>query len=168
MALLTCLLDPQKLPEHKKRIDILSPITGKTENLDSSNEASFKHRMFGEGALITPSGYYVTAPFDGVIEDIPYTANRIRLRDKHGLRIQIQCGFGSYKLYGNGFKTSIKKGQRVVKGDVLLEFDIRKLKRLLEDPRFAVTLLNSDKTKGLLFSSKQVTANEDTLFSIIL
>lgn len=168
MPLLSCLLDPQKLPVHKKRIDMLSPISGKAESLDLSNDASYKHRMFGEGAIITPSGYHVTAPFDGTIEDIPHTANQIRLRDKHGLRIQIQCGFGSHKLYGNGFKTSIIKGQKVIKGDVLLEFDIRKLKRLLEDARFAVTLLNSDKTKGIILNNKQVMANEDVLFSIMI
>lgn len=168
MPLFACLLDSEKLPTHKKQFDILSPVSGKVEKLDATNELSFKHRMFGEGALVAPTGFYVKAPFDCIIENSTTTANRIRIKDKNGLRLQIQCGFGSHKLYGNGYKSAVKTGQKVSKGDVLVQFDLTKLKRLLDDTRFAITLLNSDKTKGLILNEKKVTAAEDVLFSVIV
>lgn len=166
MALFSCLLDPANLPEHRKRIDILSPVTGITANLDESGEPAFQQRLFGEGALVSVSGFHVMAPFECIVEALPACANRIRLKDKHGLRMQIQCGMQSHTMSGVGFKRQVKLGQKVRAGEVLIEFDLRKIKLAVEDPRFAITILNSEKTKGILLESKKVRTNEDILFSV--
>ena len=168
MSLFSRLLDPSNLPKHSTRIDVVSPITGVVSRLDDSSSTAYQHRIFGEGALVQVSGFHVKAPFDCVIEEATQTANRLRLRDKHGLRLQIQCGVDSHQLYGEGFKRWVKRGQKVKAGQILIEFDLRKLKLSLADSRFAVTVLNSDKTKGILLESKNVTADEDILFSVLV
>ncbi|GAA0859412.1 hypothetical protein GCM10009114_32790 [Aliiglaciecola litoralis] len=114
------------------------------------------------------SGFHVIAPFDCIVEALPSTVSRIRIKDRHGLRMQIQCGVQSQTLYGAGFKGHVKVGQKVLAGQVLIEFDLRKIKHAMEDPRFTVTILNSDKTKGILLEPKKVTANEDILFSVFI
>ena len=44
-----------------------------------------------------------------------------------------------------------------------MDFDLRKLKLALDDTTFYVTLLNSDKVKGLIVNRRKVTACEDII-----
>ncbi|GAB5378706.1 MAG: hypothetical protein Alis3KO_03600 [Aliiglaciecola sp.] len=168
MSLLSCLLDGDNIPPHKKKIDVLSPVSGNVQPLDAFSNLTLSQRIFGEGAAIEVSGFQVVAPFDCVVTEFPMTAAHIRLRDKHGLRLHIQCGVNAHRLYGEGFKRKVKVAQKVKQGQVLLEFDGRKLRQSLDDPKFAVTLLNSDKVQGILLNQRKVTALEDVLFSVIV
>lgn len=168
MGLFSCLLDGDNLPHHKRKIDVLAPVSGKVSVLDDINNLALSQRMFGEGAAIDVAGYQVFAPFDAVVIDFPMTAAHIRLQDKRGLKLQIQCGVNAHRLYGDGFKRKVKVAQKVKQGDLLFEFDSRKLKHALEEPKFTVTLLNSDKVQGLVLNRRKVTAMEDILFSVII
>lgn len=168
MTLFSCLLAENELPDHKHQIDIITPVSGNVTTLNELPNLLFSQRMFGEGASISVSGYQVIAPFDGKITELGATAHRIRIKHKNGLHLQIQCGIGSEKLLGEGFKRKVKEGQMVSQGDVLLEFDIRKMKLTLDCTQFAVTILNSDKTKGVILKPRRVTAGEDILMSVLI
>ncbi|GAC14127.1 PTS sugar transporter subunit IIA [Aliiglaciecola lipolytica] len=167
MQLFSGLVDDQKPPEYKRKIDVLSPVSGAVDILDSAGNKLFQQRLFGEGAKITPVGYQIVAPFDAIVLELNETAHRIRLKDKHGLKIQIHCGWDGHKLNGEGFKRKVKVGQKIKQGQVILDFDLRKLKLALDDTTFYVTLLNSDKVKGLIVNRRKVTACEDIIFSVL-
>lgn len=168
MSVFGCLIDSKSLPKHNTRLDIVSPVSGKVTELDTLSNALYKQRLFGEGAAIETSGFQIFAPFDGKISEFPQTYHRIRVRHKNGLTIQIQCGIGAELLHGEGFRSKLVQGQMVKQGDVLLEFDIRKLRQALDCPTFAVTIINSEKTRGVLLGARQVTAGEDILFSVFI
>lgn len=168
MTLFSCLLEENNLPEHKHRIDIVTPVSGNVATLDDLPNLLFSQRMFGEGAALSVSGYQVVAPFSGMITEFGVSAHRIRIKHKNGLHLQVYCGMGSEKLRGEGFKRKVKEGQQVNQGDVLLEFDIRKMKLALECSQFAVTILNSEKTKGLVLKPRKVSAGEDILMSVLI
>lgn len=168
MSLFSCLVDNDALPEHKTRIDILSPVSGVATTLDTLSNSLFSQRMFGEGVAIEVSGYQVFAPFDAKVIDFPATGHRIRLKNKHGVKLQIQCGMVSEFFYGEGFKRKVKSGQFVKQGQLLLEFDMRKLRQTLDATAFTVTVLNSDKLKGVLIKAGRITALEDTLLSLFV
>lgn len=168
MSLFSCLIEEGQLPEHKRQIDILSPVSGSVTRLDDLPSLLFRQRMFGEGAAINVSGYQVICPFDGEITEFEPTAHRIRLKHKTGLHIQIQCGMKSEKMRGDGFRRKVYEGDKVKQGDVLLEFDIRKMKLSLEHTQFVVTVLNSEKTKGLIVKPRRVSSGEDVLFTVLI
>ncbi|GAB2683721.1 PTS glucose transporter subunit IIA [Aliiglaciecola sp. 3_MG-2023] len=168
MRLFNQLLDAKNLPEFKHKIDILSPVSGNMNMLDTANPLIFKQRLFGEGAVINPIGFQILAPFDGIVLDISETAHRIRIKDRHGLKLQIHCGWEAQKLNGDGFKRKVTVGQKLALGQPILDFDARKLKLALNDNAFYITLLNSDKVKGLLINPRKVTACEDHIFSVLI
>lgn len=168
MTLFSCLLEENKLPEHKHQIDIIAPVSGNVTTLSDLPNLLFSQKMFGEGAAVSVSGFQVLAPISGYITEFGVTAHRIRIKHKNGLHLQIYCGMGSEKLRGEGFKRKVKEGQLVAQGDVLLEFDIRKMKLALDCTQFAVTILNSDKTKGVILKPRRVSAGEDILMSVLI
>ena len=130
--------------------------------------ALFTARMFGEGIAIKPSGYQVLAPFAGTMLHFPELANQIRLQAKNGLRLQIQLGIDSHLMMGEGFKRIIKQGETFEQGQLLAEFSLVKMKRQLPSILCPITLLNSDKIKGIQGHYFQVIAAEDKIMTVFI
>lgn len=168
MGLFNRLVNANAIPPHKKSIDLISPLSGTVVPLDDVPDALFTARLFGEGVAIKPSGYQVIAPFSGIVLHFPELANQIRIKASNGLQLQIQLGIDSHIMMAEGFKRFFKKGDRFEQGQVLAEFSLSKMKAALPSILCPITLLNSDKTKGLQAHYYQVIANEDKVFTIYL
>ncbi len=162
------LVDPNSLPPHAKSVDVLSPVSGKPVALNTLPDAIFSNKLFGEGTVIEASGHQVLAPFDGVVEYLPTSCHQIRLKSSHGIRLLIQLGLKSDSIHGEGFKARVVQGDRVKLGDALIDFDLAKLKTKLDCSLFVITMLNSDRTKGMTFNYHPMVACEDTLMTLLL
>ncbi|MCF2946746.1 PTS glucose transporter subunit IIA [Paraglaciecola aquimarina] len=168
MTLLGKLVKADNLPKHSKKLAISSPLSGAVVPLDEVPHDLFKHRLFGEGVAIKPSGYQVIAPFNGHIMEFPELANQIRLKAKNGLQIQIQLGIDSHLLMAEGFKRIKKPGDSFIQGDIIAEFSLIKMKKQLPSILCPVTLLNSEKVTAILPHYYSVIAGEDTIMSILI
>ncbi|MFT6777853.1 MAG: PTS system glucose-specific IIA component [Paraglaciecola sp.] len=168
MGLFSRLVDASSLPYYKKSIDIYSPLTGTVRPLDEVPNALFTERIFGEGIAIKPSGYQVLAPFAGTMLHFPELANQLRLKAQNGLQLQIQLGIDSHLMMGEGFKRTVKQGESFEKGQLLAEFSLVKMKKQLPSILCPITLLNSDKIKGLQAHYFQVLAGEDKMMTVFI
>ena len=165
MGLFSRLVESDCVPSHKKAIEINSPLTGTVLPLDVVPHALFTGRMFGEGIAIKPSGYQVLAPFSGTMLHFPALANQLRIKAKNGLQLQIQLGIDSHLMMGEGFKRVVKQGEHFFQGQLLAEFSLVKMKKQLPSILCPITLLNSDKIKGLQAHYFQVIAGEDKIMT---
>jgi PTS system glucose-specific IIA component len=168
MSLFNKLVDPDALPPHKKLLPILSPISGRVFTLDEVPDALFSQRVYGEGVAIEPSGYQVIAPFAGKVESFPECAHQLRIVAKNGLRMQIQMGIDSHRMMGEGFKRKVKEGDFFEKGQILAEFDLRKMKTSLDSTLCPVTVINSDKLAGIQAHCYQVIGAEDPAMTVYI
>ncbi|MFT5924970.1 MAG: PTS system glucose-specific IIA component [Paraglaciecola sp.] len=166
MGLFCRLVEASTLPSYKKAIDIYSPLTGTVLPLDEVPHSLFTERMFGEGIAIKPSGYRVFAPFSGTMLYFPELANQLRIKAQNGLQIQIQLGIDSHLMLGEGFKRIVKQGESFEQGQLLAEFSLIKMKKQLSSILCPITVLNSDKIKGLQAHYFQVIAAEDTIMTV--
>jgi PTS system glucose-specific IIA component len=168
MTLLGKLVEIDKLPVHKKVLIISSPLSGTVVQLDDVPHELFKHRLFGEGIAIKPSGYQVIAPFNGTVMAFPELANQIRIKAKNGLQLQIQLGIDSHLMMGEGFKRQKLVGDTFNKGDVLGEFALPKMKKHLPSILCPITIINSEKVKGIQPHYYSVIGGEDTIMSVYI
>jgi glucose-specific phosphotransferase system IIA component len=168
MGLLSKLVSNESIPLHKKAIPLLSPLNGKILSLDDFPCPLFNERIMGEGICIDPAGYQVFSPFDGIVEFYPQTSHQIRLKSKQGIRLLMHFGFEAEQLMGECFRLKTKEGQRISQGDLLLEFDLPKLRNKLSSHLFAITIINSPKLKGILPQKQQVLALQDTLMTLYI
>lgn len=168
MGLFSRLVDASSLPPHKKVIDITSVLTGKVLPLDDVPHALFAERIFGEGIAIIPSGYQVLAPFAGTMLHFPELANQLRLKAQNGLQLQIQLGIDSHIMMGEGFKRVVKQGESFEQGQLLAEFSLIKMKKQLSSILCPITILNSDKIKGLQAHYCQVVAGQDKMMTVYI
>ena len=168
MSVFDKLVTPEQLPPHQVQLSIPAPVSGKVDTLSTLSCPLFAQRLFGEGVAISPSGFQVLAPFEGKVMSLANTFNEIRLQSKQGVQLHIQLGMQSERMLGDGFKSHVKQGDRIKSGQILLEFDLRKMKQALDEPTFAVTILNSDKLKGVVIHPGRVTAGEDPVMTLLI
>ena len=112
-----------------KTVVISSPITGKAADLSTTPDQAFAEGMMGLGAAVTPEDNIVRAPEDGEVAYVFDTKHAVGFMTESGVSMLIHVGVDTVKLNGQGFKALVENGQKVKKGDPLLELDLDFLKK---------------------------------------
>ena len=107
-----------------KPIVIYSPVTGIAADLSTAPDEAFAQKMMGDGAVVKPTGKTVCAPEDGEVSFVFDTKHAIGFVTDAGISILLHIGIDTVKLNGEGFKVFVKNGQKVKKGEPLMELDL--------------------------------------------
>jgi glucose-specific phosphotransferase system IIA component len=108
---------------------IYSPLTGKVLPLEEVPDPVFAQKIVGDGIAIEPSLNIAYAPIDGTVSAVVKGGHALTIKDEDGLEILIHIGIDTVKLKGDGFKCYVKEGNRVRKGEKIIEFDIEKIEK---------------------------------------
>ncbi|MDO4273487.1 MAG: beta-glucoside-specific PTS transporter subunit IIABC [Eubacteriales bacterium] len=112
-----------------KKIEISSPAKGTVVELSKVNDSTFAEKILGEGIAVFPSEGRVFAPADGIVETVTETGHGIMMRTDNGAELLIHIGLETVNLKGQGFDPKVKDKQRVQKGELLVEFELEKMKK---------------------------------------
>ncbi|WP_157153716.1 PTS transporter subunit IIABC [Brachyspira murdochii] len=123
---------------------VYTPIQGNIIKLESVKDEAFSSGAMGKGIAIEPKEGKVYAPFDGIIETAFPTKHAIGLTSDKGVELLIHVGMDTVKLGGAHFISHIEEGQKIKKGDLLLEFDIEKIRGAGYPTLTPVIVTNSD------------------------
>lgn len=124
---------------------IPTPISGKLMNLSEVNDRTFSSGSVGRGFAIKPSDGKILAPFDATVRQVFTTRHAVGLVGDNGVVLLIHIGLGTVKLKGTGFVSYVEQGQRVKKGQELIEFWDPTIKKAGLDDTVIVIVTNSDK-----------------------
>ncbi|RLL47738.1 PTS beta-glucoside transporter subunit EIIBCA [Oceanobacillus piezotolerans] len=140
--------------KNQKRIDhfiqvssetIRSPLKGKVISLTEFKDPLFASERVGKGIVIVPETGDVYSPVDGVISTLFPTKHAIGITSNDGAEILIYIGVDTVKLNGEHFKAHIKQGDKVKQGDLLLQFDIERMKALGYQTTSPIVITNTEK-----------------------
>ena len=112
-----------------KREILKSPLTGNIVALSDVPDEVFSSGVLGKGIAIEPTVGKVIAPADGEITTLVPTGHAVGIKSKNGAEILIHIGMDTVKMNGDGFKTHVQQGDKVKQGQLLIEFDIAKIKK---------------------------------------
>jgi glucose-specific phosphotransferase system IIA component len=101
---------------------VFSPLTGNVVDLSQVPDEAFSQKMLGDGCAIEPLENFISAPFDSTVETLQESAHAIGLKIGD-IEILIHIGVDTVNLKGDGFNALVKEGDKVVKGQKLIEFD---------------------------------------------
>lgn len=107
-----------------KKVVISSPIKGETIKLEDIEDAAFATGVLGQGLAIKPTEGKVVAPVSGEITTLFPSLHAIGITSDEGVEILIHLGLDTVQLEGKGFKAHVKQGDKIVKGQELVTFDI--------------------------------------------
>lgn len=112
----------------KERMVLVSPLEGKVVPLAEVPDQVFASGALGKGVAVEPSVGKLFAPADGTITTLFLTGHAVGLTTTDGAEILMHIGMDTVSLDGEGFEAAIKQGDTVKKGDLLVSFDIEKIK----------------------------------------
>lgn len=115
--------EPSEQKELLKQGELVSPIKGKVLKLESIKDEAFASGVLGKGIAILPTEGKVFAPADGEVSALFPTLHAIGIATDSGAELLIHIGLDTVQLSGEGFEAKVQQGDRVTKGQLLIEFD---------------------------------------------
>nr|WP_318685188.1 PTS glucose transporter subunit IIA [uncultured Acetatifactor sp.] len=112
----------------KKEIVLGAPAEGECVPLSQVQDPTFGEEILGKGIAVIPSVGTIYAPADGEISTVFPTGHAAAMTTPEGVEILIHVGLDTVNLGGKHFQVGIKEGDKVKKGDVLIQADIEGIK----------------------------------------
>ena len=104
---------------------------------------TFSQGVLGTCCGVTPEEGKVYAPMDGTISQLADTLHALGL-EAGGVELLIHVGVDTVDMNGDGFRSYVKVGQAVKKGDLLLTMDLDKIKKAGHPTTIILAVTNSD------------------------
>lgn len=116
-------LEQPSLPE-----EIAAFAFGEFIGIEKVNDQTFSEKVLGDGVAIVPREGKIFAPADAAAEMVMDTKHAVGLRTKAGNGLLLHVGIDTVNLGGKYFTLHVTEGQELKKGDLILEFDLEKIK----------------------------------------
>ena len=128
---------------------VYSPLEGKLIPMTEVPDETFASKALGDGVAVIPEKGCVYAPFDGEVEMVYDTGHAIGLVREDGMEVLIHVGINTVELGGKYYTAKVSNGQKIKKGDLLLEFDMDEIAKAGYSLVTPVIVTNSDEYEGL-------------------
>ena len=145
---------------------ILAPIKGEIKPIEESSDAAFASGALGKGVVILPEEGKVYAPVTGTVTVLFPSLHAIGITSDAGVELLIHIGINTVQLNGEGFTAHIKQGDQIKQGQLLVEFDMNKIKEAgytLETPVLVTNYADLKEVKNTNASSVQL---QETLMEV--
>ena len=118
----------EKPAESKKEITLYSHLNGTVVPIENVEDDVFSQKILGEGIAVEPSEGRLYAPCNGTVDGVFDTKHAVNLVSEDGAEILLHIGIDTVKLDGRYFEAHVEDGQKIKKGDLLITFDMDKIK----------------------------------------
>ena len=116
-------------PENNDEINtIQAPLKGNVIALESVNDEMFSKKALGDGIAMIPEIGELYAPCEGTIKMVFDTKHAIGMETTNGTELLFHVGLNTVELNGKYYEACVKAGDHVKQGDLLLKFDVEKIK----------------------------------------
>ena len=103
---------------------LFAPMAGTAVPVTEVPDPTFSSGMLGDGIAIEPTDGKVLAPCDATVDTMFDTGHAVSLVADCGAEVLIHVGLETVGLQGKGFTIHAQNGQKVKKGDLLIEADL--------------------------------------------
>lgn len=136
------------------KYDIAKPVKGQTVALKDVNDKAFSSEALGKGFAVVPEDSIIYAPIDGEIVSLFPSHHAIGIKGEQGIEVLIHIGIDTVELEGQYFKSFVKLGDKVHKGEKLVEANFDEIKKAGFDTTVILVVLNSSDYSNVLINDK--------------
>jgi PTS system beta-glucosides-specific IIC component len=150
----------------KKTDDFYAPMAGKAVPITEVPDPTFAEGMLGNGIAIEPAEGKVYAPCDATVDMMFTTGHAVSLVADCGAEVLIHVGLETVGLEGKPFTIHVANGDKVKKGQLLIEVDLEAVKAAGLPTITPMLICNTDDYPTFnTFVGKDVT-NEDVVIAL--
>ena len=145
----------------KKTDDLYAPMAGKAVPITEVPDPTFAEGMLGNGIAIEPADGKVYAPCDATVDMMFTTGHAVSLVADNGAEVLIHVGLETVSLEGKPFTVHVANGDKVTKGQLLIEVDLEAVKAAGLPTITPMLICNTDDYPTFnTFVGKDVTNND--------
>lgn len=148
-------------------IVIASPLDGKVIALKDVDDEVFASGVTGKGIAMIPENNEVKSPVDGTITVLFPSKHAVGITTPSGVEVLVHIGLNTVMLNGEGFTTFVKQGDKVSKGQKLLQFDKEFIESKGCSLQSPVIVTNADQFKDIIIDEKAELKTGEEAFEIL-
>lgn len=145
---------------------LFSPLNGKVIPLEEVKDAAFSSGALGDGLAVLPESGELYSPINGTVVALFPTGHAIGLSTDSGVEILIHIGMDTVSLEGKGFETSVSVGDKVIRGQKLIDFDKDAIISAGYDIITPIVITNTQDVLSIKKTNKADVTNNDTLLTV--
>ena len=126
-------------------LELGAPVAGEAVEVKEVSDPTFGEEILGKGIAIHPTDNKIVAPCDATIDMMFDTGHAVSLAADNGAEILIHVGLETVNLKGEHFTVHGKSGDKVKKGQLLIEFDREAIEAAGYDIITPMVICNTDK-----------------------
>lgn len=149
----------------KENFEICSPVKGDVIDVTKTNDPLFKSEGLGKGVGIIAEENNLVSPVNGEIKTFFPTKHAIGITSDDGVDILIHVGIDTVELNGKYFNALKEQGDKVKKGDKLLEVDFDSIKNEGYDTTVLLVITNTQEYSAVKSCEGNKTV-DDTIIEI--
>ena len=133
-----------KRKENKNENIIYTPCKGTVVPITEVPDPVFSEKVLGDGFAVIPAEGKIYPPTDGEVTLVFDTLHAVGMTSSMGTEILIHIGLDTVTLGGEPFTAHVAVGDKVKKGDLLVEVDLDKIKAAGLNSITPVLISNTD------------------------
>lgn len=139
-----------------------APVAGTAIPLTQVEDKVFASEAMGRGVGVIPTDGRIVAPASGTVVVAMKSGHAFGIRTDEGVEVLVHVGIDTVQLKGRGFTSTVAKGDRVERGQVLAEVDFGIVQAAGHDTTTVLIVTNTGQFESVeATASGTVTAGQD-------
>jgi phosphocarrier protein FPr len=151
-----------------KTLILTAPLSGYLVPIDQVPDPVFAERMVGDGVSIDPVSQRLLAPCDGRIVQLHSAGHAVTVATPEGIEVMMHIGLDTVTLKGAGFAPKVGNGDRVTRGDALIDFDADFVATHAKSLLTQIVITNGERVSAMRPRNGHVTAGRDPVLEVTL
>lgn len=143
-----------------------APMAGRTVSITEVPDPTFSEIMLGNGIAVEPIDGKVYAPCDATVDVMFDTGHAVSLVADCGAEILIHVGLETVGLEGKPFKVYVASGDKVRKGQLLMEADLEAVKAGGVKTITPMVICNTDLYSTFITNVGSEVTNDDVVIEL--
>lgn len=146
-----------------------SPMLGRMIPLEEVPDTIFANKIVGNGVAFLPERGELVSPVAGKIILVYSSMHALGIRTKEGLEVLLHIGVNTSNLPGRWFTAYVQEGDQVEVGQLLVKFNLQKVKQFGKSLATPMLITNPDRVKSWSFAPfKAVKKGQRSVMSVVL
>lgn len=146
-----------------------SPMQGRMIPLEEVPDPIFAGKLVGQGVAFMPERGELVSPVTGTIVHVYPTMHALGIRTREGLDVLLHIGIDTSQLKGKGFHAFVKEGDEVKPGQLLVKFDLNKVRQGCKSLATPMVISNPDVVRSWSYGPfKAVKKGQASVMSVVL
>ncbi|WP_426447319.1 glucose PTS transporter subunit IIA [Paenibacillus sp. S-38] len=146
-----------------------SPMQGRMIPLEEVPDKIFAGKLVGNGVAFLPEKGELVAPVSGRIMHLYPTLHALGIETEQGLQVLLHIGIDTAGLQGKYFTSYVKEGDQVEAGQLLIRFNLQKVKNNCKSLATPMLITNVEAVKSWSFAPfKAVKKGQASVMSVVL